>query len=291
MPTNPYGSFQFGQSPYGGPGLITVLAVLPLTNGAFVVVFDTPPKGLDIESPTSGVNAHNYLLAAVDPTYYSETSPEGILAPGLTAPTRFPYASVAALDPLNTSQVVVQSDSPLEPGIRYTVEVSEEIRGLDCEVFSGPTVWDFTAPGYPRTPQGIEVVEQRYRDFAWGPVGTEEAQGLESLQHDATNDIGIQGSLESLRKRLKRRVFTQKGGFIWSPQYGVGVKAKQLVSGGNLQSLASAVAEQLRLEPDVVDCSADVSVSRTSQGSFVEIAVHVIQRDQQVRRILFREPV
>lgn len=284
-----YGVSPLGGAGYGGAGLISVLGVLPLTNGSFVVVYDMEPKTDDSTSPTSAINVANYSLAAIDPTYISSSVPSpGILAPGLVAPTRTPLIVKAVQDKEDPTQVIVYTDCSLEGNIQYSVGISTQICGVNCEAFDGQEVWLFTAPLYPQEIQQNFQVLEKYRDLAWAPY---DESGYDAFIIDNTNDIGIQSGRESLLKRIKRRVFSQKGGFAWAPNYGVGIKAKALVRGGEMQSLATLINQQILLEPDVVNSSTTVAMSRTTTGAFLEIGVDVLTRDSRVQSFQFRQPV
>lgn len=282
-----FGVRPLGVGPYGGMPVISVLGVLPLSNNSWIVVFDREPKTLDSTSPNSATNPTNYVLTAMDPTYISATVPApGILAPGLTAPTRFPSVRVAVQDEQDPTQIILSADSQLEPNVQYQVYVSNTIKGADCETFTGEQYWTFKAPSYSTQPTGVLISEQRYRDFAWKPYGED---GLEAFVIGSNNDIALDSALESLKKRIRRRVFTQKGSFIWDNQYGVGIKAKALIRSSSLQSLATSIASQIKLEPDVDDVSVSVRKRVTPSGTVVDIDCSVRMIDARVYRLVFND--
>lgn len=284
-----YGQSPLGTvlGPFGGAGLVTVLGVLPLSNNSFTVVYDRAVRALDDEAHDSATNPRNYALGAVDPTYTSATVPQGWVPPGATIPTRTPSAGSAVVSVIDPTQVVITTDASMEAGVVYSVDVSEAIRGAECEAFAGPTVWRFRGLRYPRTPQRFELSEERWRDFAWAAYGDE---GLQAYRQDPTGDIAIHSGVDSLRKRLQRRVFTRRGEFAWAPNYGLGVRPKALMRGSYLQELSSRAAEQARLEPDVIDAAAEVGVIRTPGGSMLELVVTVRARDGRTTRVVFRQP-
>jgi len=279
-----------GPGPFGGPGLITVLGVLPLSNGEFVVVFDTPPEVLDPQAFTSATNEENFALAAIDPSY-TATDGTVVVPPGEFVPTRFPKSAIASEDPDgDPTQIVVAADSALQPRVRYEVTISPSICGANGETFAGPNVFEFRAPGLSRQLSVTEISQERYRDFDY-IIEPRPGEVSQVYRQDANGDIGLQDAVTSLRKRIYRRVFTDPGAFSWLPEYGVGVKVKSLARAGRLQELAGLIAEQIKAEPDVVNAGVEVSVDRTGSGTFVNIAAFVQQRDATTRRLLFSEPL
>lgn len=275
--------------PFGGPGLITVLGVLPISANQFAVVFDRVPKGLDPQASRSATNEDNYTLAAIDPTLTADDGTT-VVPPGGVVPTRFPYTGVAVQDAEDPTQILCSTDSAMEPLVLYAVTVSASICGAAGETFAGPTEFRFRAPKLSPVLERVEVSEERYRDLDYiidprpGEVG-------QTYRHEDSGDIGIQDAAASLRKRIYRRVFTDPGGFAWAPGYGVGVKVKALAKTQRLQELASVVTEQVQQEPDVVQAGTEVFIERTLQGTFLQVDCYVEQRGSRSRRFLFRQPL
>ena len=257
--------------PSGGPGLITVLGVLPVGTGSFVVVFDRPPFVFDREAKRAATNAGNFEMTSIDPTIYPPLAVVPTLPPGKVVPTRQVFPAVATVDALDPTQIVVDTDAKMDPKVDHVVHVSSNIEGLNGETFAGPQDWTFTSPNYaPAAESPAERALAKYRDFAWQ---FDESKGV--WRYDADNDIGLNGRLASLRSRIYRRMFTAPGGFAFLPTYGVGVKLKGLAKAAAKQQLADTVAEQARLEPEVVDATADVSLSITDKGTVVNIALYL----------------
>lgn len=285
-----YGKAPLGEGlgPFGGPGLITVLGVLPASNTSYVVVFDRVPKTLDVAAFDDATNPENYTLTAIDPTY---TAADGtvVVPEGKVVPTRFPYSALAEPDKVDPQQVEVFADAALEPGVEYQVQVSPSICGADGETFAGPTTFTFTALGVPDTLSPRAEVVEKYRDLDYVISGP--AEQTQVYRFDPTGDIGLQDAATSLRKRIYRRVFSDPGAFAWMPDYGVGVKVKALAKAGRLHNLASTVQEQVQREPDVADVGVTVRLDRTPTGAFVNIDLRVLRQDERVVRLSFREAV
>ncbi len=279
-----------GPGPAGGPGLISVLGILPLSNNKWVVVFDVPPAGLDTDAVDSGTNEENYTLEAINPEIVAENG-DVFVPPGEFVPTRFPYTGLAEIDFEDPTQVICSADSQLQQKIRYQVTVSTSICGANGETFAGPNVFQFQAPLLsPGVVTSVEVSEQRFRDLDYLIVPTDD-QPAATYFIESTGDIGIQNAETSLRKRISRRIFSQPGSFSFLPQYGIGMAIKKLAKAGQLQDLSNRVAAQIQLEPDVSSAGVEVFTEITSEGAFVQVEVRVEQRDDRERRFVFREPL
>jgi hypothetical protein len=133
-------------------------------------------------------------------------------------------------------------------------------------------------------------IRDQYRDFDYivtGPPGTT----TQVYRWDPNDDIGLQDSTTSLRKRIYRRIFGSPGDYSWDGEYGVGVSVQALARGGRLQELASSVAEQVRREPDVADASCEARVERRETGSFVVLDLAVVRRDRSSVQLGLQQPL
>lgn len=278
-----------GTGPFGGPGLITVLGVLPSSNNKWVVVFDREPEVLDPQAFTSATNHDSYELAAVDPTY-TATDGSTHVDRGEVVPTRFPRSAVAEQDDLDPKQIIVSSEAALEPLVRYSVDVSDRLRGVDGESFAGPTLFRFRAPRLSDQLDSVLLSVEKFRDFDY-IVDPRRGETPQVYRLESSGDVGIQNAETSLRKRIFRRVFTDPGGLAWEPGYGVGVRVKALAKSGRVQELSSLIAEQIRLEPDVAQVGVEVFQTRGGRGgAFIEVDARVVRTDATTSRLVFRQP-
>lgn len=273
-----------GLGPYGGPGLITVLGVLPEATNAFLVVFDRIPDVSGTLTYYSAISPDNYVLSAIDPTYTSSTVT--MVPAGSVVPTRTPRIYAAEVDENDDTQVRLYTDTKLEPGVQYSVEVSTSIQGQDGQTFAGPVDFTFYAPLLPDQILPEERREERYRDLAYYMFGDEAG-----YQYDDNGDISIQNAHDSLTKRLHRRVFSREGDFAWTVNYGAGVSLKALAKAGVFQSMAERIREQFLREPDIKDASVVTRIARTAQGTFVDIKAKVLRADETITRVDLREPL
>jgi len=281
-----------GLGPFGGPGLITVLGVLPVSNNRYSVVFDREPATIDQQAIDSGTNEENYVLEAIDPAIIASDGTISVPA-GEVRPSRFPYSAIAEQDDDDPTQIIVSSEVALEPRVRYRVTISSNIVAVDGQTFAGPNEFIFRAPGLPAVdPRPVIVSEERYRDLDY-VINANEQRGERNQIYriESNNDIGIQDADTSLKKRVFRRIFTDPGGFAWAPGYGVGVKVKRLAKVGAVQELANTITDQILQEPDVINAGAEVRVERTGTGTFVFIDARIQRRDSRSVRLSFREPI
>ena len=276
-----------GLGPFGGPGLITVLGVLPLSVTSFVVVFDVAPKALDSEALDSGTNAGNYEMTSTDPTIYPPLAAVPTVPPGAVVPTRQPFPGIATADRADPRQVIIETDSRMDPHVQQVVHISSQIAGRNGETFAGPQDWGFRSPGLePGRRSAAAQARDRYRDLAWDITGSTG----DAYRYDANRDIGINDGRTSLRSRIYRRVFTSPGGFTWLPAYGVGVRIKKLARTSERHQLADTVASQAQLEPEVIEATAEVTFTDTSAGGVVDIALYVRLVDSTTQRITYSLP-
>jgi len=275
-----------GPGPFGGPGLISVRGVLPLTNTSFVVVFDAPPRRRDPQAVNTATNRRNYNLTPLDPTVLASDGTTSVPS-GTYAPTRHPYVSSARVDRLDPEQVICETEALLEPRTRYRVTLSPSIRGQQCETFAGPNEFEFVAPAFHEPLRPTLVSEQRYRDLDYIIEPKPGETGM-TYRFEATNDFAIADARTSLRKRLYRRLFASPGDFAWAPGYGVGLRVKALAKTGQLQGLSALVAEQAEREPDVSAASAEVRVAFGPSGErLIVVDLYVEHVDDRSVRLSF----
>lgn len=257
-----------------------MLGVATLSTTSLAVVFDVAPSAFDVQAWYSATNTANFTLAA-------EVSPP----PPFIGAARQPTVAIAEPDTDYPTQVVLTTDVTLEPRTRLAVTVSSSLRGAQGETLAGDMTWGFAGlelPPDPLTP--LQVREDQYRDLdyvVFGPEGTP----TQVYRFQANGDFALQGGAASLQKRIYRRIFAQPGDYPWAPNYGVGVAVSALARGGRLQELASTVAEQIRLEPDVADASAEVRVDRRETGAFVLVDLAVLRTDRATFRFGFSQPI
>ena len=258
--------------PYGGPGLITVKGVLPLGMSAMVVVFDRVPLVGAAYGYKYANSPRSYTFEAIDPT----TGDPPYIPEGEFVPSYRPTVVIAEIVPVDQTQVVLRLDAPMEPKVRYKLDVSVSLRGANDEVFAGPSLFDLrglfrSMPRPPiitrdlRTTDPYSDIDERMRP------GLEEGD-LGGPKYNASKDFAVQSGFVSRWKRIYRRLSTRLGSFRFYPGYGMMLEVKGLATPSTLQQLANAVGEQLTAEPDVRSASATV---KSSADGTVDIFVYV----------------
>lgn len=268
-----------GLGPFGGPGLITVLGVLPESVNGFVVVFDRAPQVRGAGLFYSATNPRNYSMVPVDPSVPTIDGPQ--VPVGVLVPTYSPQVASGLGDLLAARQVHLVAEADLQATVRYVLKLDPRIRGAGGEVFAGPTEWEFLAltPG-PSIPPARRR-EERYRDLAYSTFPRPDGGPTLVYGFDPNSDLAIQSGGDSLRKRIYRRLLTNSGGFAFLPGYGAGLQPQALARGRMLQELADVVVGQVRREPEVQDAGATVTVRTEARGTFVIVDLRVQTRAGQ----------
>lgn len=246
------------------------------------------PGGFD-----SITNPANWTIAAIDPRVPSEADPGRFFVPdGVGVPTFQPEIGVITADEDDDLQIHVRCNRPLEARVIYELTVLTAARTAACDTIFGDDTK--SAQGLFRGvgPVPRFVQEDIYRDFDLRYFPTDPKQPPSTWRYDSTGDIGIQTGLESLRKRLYRRLTTAPGGFKHlGDAYGVDVGIKTLARSGELQKLANRAAAQAREEPDVTAAGAQTRLVFASDGSaLIELSIQVVQRGREQARFVFNLP-
>lgn len=265
--------------PWGGPGLITIKGVIPISANEIVVVCDRVPRALDDDAFDDALIEAHYTIADIDPS----VGDPPIIPPGEYKAKYSPTIVHAALDTEDEMQIVLSTDVKLEKHVRYSLTV-DFLEGAEGETFAGPNTFEFEAltpvPRYARIAQ-LGVTTDPYNDFANGFVsssedGTPTAVGL---QVATGGRIVRHGGVESTRKRLHRRLLTERRRFlVLSPRYGTTWPVKQLARPGTVQQLVNDIAAGARSEPDVVAAECVASVANNA----VDITLRVRTVDYSV---------
>lgn len=244
-------STQLGPSPFPVGtqvvGKVRLIGAAQVSLTSLVAVFD---RDLSTQYPGAYWDAQtpaNYALAA---------------GPGASWA---PVIGLATLDSVQ-SQVVLETDTPMEDGVTYTLTVTN-VRASTGEALSTPATWPLVGVAGPPGPSLVRVADERYRDLAQ----LADDQGGLGYAFTADLDLATGTGSQSLRARVYRRVFSSPGDWGWDPGYGSGIRVGALARAGQLQEAANAAAEQIRREPDVVDASVTAAMVLGSTGAYVTL--------------------
>lgn len=270
--------------PWGGPGLITIKGVIPISGNEIVVICDRAPRARDDDAFDDALIESHYTIEAIDPT----VGDPPFIPPGEYKARYNPTIVHAAQDAEDDLQIILSTDVHLERRVRYSLTV-DFLEGDAGETFAGPNTFEFEAltpvPRYARIAQ-LGVATDPFSDFANGFVASDEtgepkAVGTQVL---AGGQYKRHGGVESTRKRLHRRILTERRRFlVLSPSYGTSFPVGSLARPTTLQQLVNDIAAGARSEPDVVaaECVAtlgargDVDITlraRTIDRSVVEVS-------------------
>lgn len=290
-----YGIKPFGVAPgaFGGPGLVTILGLLPSGSNELIAVFDAEPLADDPFGFDSATNPKNWTLSAVDPRIPSTADPTDLyLEPGDVVPSVYPSIFSAYVDEDDETQIHLVTDVSLERGVRYQLEAQPPIRGAACEELTGVTVLEIRGLGIgaPARPRFVQV--EVFRDLAYQFISRDRSTPPQNYRLTSAGDIALQSAEESLRKRLHRRIHTRPGGFAHLPGYGLNPGVKRLARTGELQRLANEAAAQALLEPDVEAAAATVEMITGADGdSAIQIRLRVKPAARETRVYLYEQPI
>lgn len=247
--------------PWGGPGLITILGVVPVSGNEIVVICDRVPRALDDDAWNDALIEQNYTIAAIDPT----VGDPPMIPPGEYKARYEPTIIHAAQDAEDEQQIILTTDVKMEKHVRYSLTV-DFLAGAAGETFAGPNTFEFEAltpvPRYARIAQ-LGLAVDPFNDFANGFVTSGDDGSFKSVGLTATTSgFARVGGVDSCRQRLHRRLLTERRRFlVLSTRYGTTWPVGQLARPGTIQALVNDIAAGARSEPDVVaaECIASVS--------------------------------
>lgn len=266
-----FGVTPFGEEgPFGGPGLITILAAAPGAQNRIILFFDGRPQADDPAGLRSAINPENYELTPVDPTIPAQPP---YVPEGAKVPTRRIALARCRADPDDPTQIHLWTDRDMEDGILHRIRVVGMLHGIDCEDFSGLTDWELYAPFSPVSRIAPDRLDERYRDLDDGNLpGFETLPGV--WRYKSNNDIALQPELESFKKRLIRRLTQQRRAFTWSNN-GVNLAIGQALTPDILIALAQNVAAMARADSLTSSAGCTASARIIGNDVYVELIVTV----------------
>lgn len=271
---SPYGG---DLGPYGGPGLITLLGVLPAAENRMIAVFDRAPLSFDPKGRRSATNIRNYTIEPLDPTITINgisTVPDKAVTP-----TRRIALGRARVDPNDPKQVHIWTDRDMEPNIEHRLTVVGPLHGASCETFAGPASSTFWAPAPPPPAASPDRLDGTLRDLDDGGTPADgELPGV--WRYQESGDVALQSELASLKKRLLRRCTQTRGEFVWSTN-GADVFLNVQMTPDALNRLATQVAEQARKDVLVAAASCTVTPQISGGDAYVIVILAVQLRDRR----------
>jgi len=121
----------------------------------------------------------------------------------------------------------------------------------------------------PRVPAKAEQTETGL-DLFYDTFGA-------TFRLDPRNDLDTHRGIETIKKRIIRRLMTSPGGFSHLETYGAGIRTKEPANTTNLNEIRASVLRQVEAEEEVVRAS--VNVSFQAGVLFVDVKART-RRDQ-----------
>lgn len=281
-----FGVTPFGEEgPFGGPGMITILAAVPGSQNHIILFFDGVPLADDAANLKSAINPANYTIEPLDPTIPANPP---YVPEGKQVPTRRIALARARPDPEDPTQIHLWTDRDMEGGVLHRVSVVGMLHGASCEDFAGMTVWEFIAPLSAVARVAPDRLDQRFRDLDDGDLpGFETLPGV--WRYKSNGDIALQPELESFKKRLIRRLTQQRRAFTWSNN-GVNISIGQSLTPDILQALALNVAAMARADSLAASAGCTAQARVLGNDVFVELTVTVELLDRREYMLSFTVP-
>jgi hypothetical protein len=114
---------------------------------------------------------------------------------------------------------------------------------------------------------------------------------LGSFTYGDDGDYAMDEGVENLRKRLYRRVIVKPGGFVWLPEYGVGITnyGKRVNSAGIREKLRSEMESQINQEPDVK--ASKVLLAQSTTPGLFKVYMKVLTKDNKAYQFAYEYPL
>lgn len=263
MTAGGWGGGRVGSTPWGGGGeadSLTLDSAIAVRENVVRLGFNIPPLLTGILDPQDGSSRHRYSIVAVDGTIGMDGQS--------SRPVKVVGASRALVVEAGGTFVDVSMDrgfSPFPAQYRITVNNLYATDGTVLDTATASRI--FYGLQRERIPATTDVAMMT-RDLATPSVVTEDDRiVLGAFTVNETGDLAFDEGLATLKKRIRRRIFTKRGAFTFLPTYGVGLAAsiKKLNSAATRNRIAVDTEEQVRREPEILN--ARVTFSSTSSGA------------------------
>lgn len=261
-----WGYGPWGETPWGAgmPVEFGIIAAQPIAENVVRIRFLKPIyfSGLFDQGDASYVN--RYVIKPVDGTYGiegDEVRPVTVVSVALASTDGYevdvtvdrPFTSHGSRYSIFVNNVYSTDGDPIDP-----LGASIEFDGVYRQLVA-PTPERAVSARDFSNPQSLSGVLDPL------PVTTDDTI-LGTFPVDDQGDYAFDEGLASYKKRVFRRIFTQKGRFAHLPNYGsiIPESVKRLGQPGTRDAIAADLEEQIREEPETVDVS--VTIELNSKG-------------------------
>lgn len=285
-----WGMGPWGGGPWGGAALATlsVLSVQAVSENVIRVFFSTPLYFSGILDPADASNAQLWDVEPVDgPVGYDGNPPRPVTAVVVSQPVLPNVQFGAALD--------LTLDRPMTPfpsqysvatlGSVYSSDLTQQLVAVNLGMT--PAIFRVLNPQDPTVvAPGRDLANPQ---TAGGALGSTIAQPqvaiLGSFGYGADGDYAIDSKDTGLLKRLQRRLFTKKNGFLHLQDYGVDVMSysKKLGRPSARQQLAADCEAQFSREPEVAQVNV-LTYLDPLDNSLLRLAVYIKKKNGQTAK-------
>jgi hypothetical protein len=261
----------FGQEavgdPFGAGGDLHVVRARCVEGQTVRVVFDEEPIHVSPSGKNDALNPANYSFAILAPASAVTPQAVGVKPLMIIGPAAGPVLSgdERAFD--------VQTDRQLISGIGYSVTANAIL-----SKFGGPL-------GAPVTANFVGMVNVQNtqlppRRLGFADIASDPFNGGYIV--DNSGDIAPHTGIDSLRKRIFRRMVTVKDAFKFLPGYGLGLALKRTASVREIGKFKTDLVAQVKQEPEVANVQASVTFNpigvltvsmlvKTKTGALLEV--------------------
>lgn len=142
------------------------------------------------------------------------------------------------------------------------------------------------AGGYLQQDLQNQIVPQLGAASGGPTVGAAEQYGemvSGTLLLDSGGDYVNQYGTDLIKKLILRRMIAKPGDFFHLPTYGMGLRVKEPLPVNDLRKLAAAIEAQVKLEPEVQACKANLSYSASAAVLNVVLKVQLEPNGQTMQ--------
>jgi hypothetical protein len=267
----PYGTSPWGTGSYGsGSSTIGIENAIALGTNRVLVALTAEPKHEDPFAAGDALNPQTWQLTRLD----TGDAIDVVAVREFDPPFLF---ELATLDDLGSHLV------------SHRVESSTLLAAAGF-LISDPNEFDF--PGAIVTFDPIVETDARrfeQRDIANPPLSDRVGGFGGTLVMGADGDYETESGAALVKKLVIRRLVTVPGEFFHLPDYGVGLAVKEPVPGGGIVALKAAIERQARLEPDVEDARASLTIDRRGVLTIL-LRVQLARTGQEIQIGLNADP-
>jgi hypothetical protein len=247
-----YGREAYGD-PFGAGGPLFVVRARALKSHVVRVVFDEEPLHMSPAGRADALNPANYQFVNLTGTLYSPSGPGTITAVGVDK--TMVVGPTVAVQSGDERAFDVHVDRVLLMTMTYQVtafNIKSKLGGGLGSPFSATFVGvgQLTKVLPPRQGAGLTDIANAIAIGGWNV--------------DDSGDFATETDIDSLRKRIFRRLTTTRGAFAFLPTYGIGLKLKELAGVAETQALKADIQQQILREPEVKNV--DVTLSLRAEG-------------------------